>query len=243
MNDLLMDSKIENIDTSSHTGGSIEKRQAWSDWAIRHFGEMKLAKTAGLFPKSEGWRNTVEHSMVVNALSMYVGQKISEMGNKLDLDTLDSGSMLHDIGKRRNKELDISRDNELTKGVAKELIKNSGYSDDVARVAMYSGRVPEIYLEQSEQEKAINNKPIEELITAYSDARVRNTNIVALNIARDKNKEKVPADSDFYDKWYKFYSTVEQRIISLAGIEATELNDKNIFDMVSNEKNKPQPHL
>lgn len=214
-----MELKTENIDTSSHTGGSTEKRQAWSDWAIKHFGEMKLAKTAGLFPKSEGWRNTVEHSMVVNALSMYIGRKMRELGNEIDLETLDSGSILHDIGKRRNKELGISRDDELTKGVAKKIIKEGGYSDDVARVAMYSGRVPEIYLTQTEQEEAVKNMPIEDLISAYSDARVRNTNIVPLDVARDKNKEKVPADSDFYDKWYTFYSAVEQRIASFAGQE------------------------
>lgn len=235
-----MEQKEEKIDTSSHTGGSVDKRQAWSDWAIKHFGEMRLAKTAGLFPKSEGWRNTVEHSMVVNALSMYIGKKISESGKVLNLDALDSGSMLHDIGKRRNKELGISRDDELTNGVAKELIKNGGYSDDVVRIAMYSGRVPEIYLPQPEQEVAIKNKSIEELISAYSDARVRNTNIVPLDVARDKNKEKVPADSDFYDKWYTFYSAVEQEIVTLAGIKAEDLNDKNIFNMVNTYDNKPQ---
>ncbi|MBI2021906.1 HD domain-containing protein [Candidatus Daviesbacteria bacterium] len=227
----------ENIDTSSHTGGENEKRRAWSSWAIKHFGEMRLAKTAGLFPKEAGWRNVVEHSLVVNALAVYLAKKIAKAGPPVNTDLVDSASILHDVAKRRDKESGISRDNERSAGATRELLEQDGYSEEVIRAAEYTGRVPEIYLAEEEQKRAIKNSPIEALIVAYADARVRNTNIVSLEEARDKNKEKIPNNAAFYDKWYSFYQKVEERLTSLAGISPLDLSEQNVFEMVKSDKN------
>lgn len=225
----------ENVDTTYRTGGEREKRQAWSSWAIRHFGEMKLAKTAGLFPKKEGWRNVVEHSLVVNALSVYLARKIAEAGQSVNVDLVDTASVLHDVAKRRDKERGVSRNEEHIVGATGELLKQRGYPKETIRTAKYTGRVPEIYLTVEEQKLAIKNKPLEDLIVAYADARVINTNIVSLEEARDKNKQKVPKDADFYDRWYSFYRRVGDRLTSLAGISQSDLSDGNVFEMVKSK--------
>lgn len=222
----------ENVDTNYYTGGEKGERQAWSSWTIKHFGEMKLAKTAGLFPKKEGWRNVVEHSLVVNALAVYLAKKIVKARQPVNADLVDSASILHDVAKRRDKESGISRDNEHAAGATRELLKRGGYTEEVIRTAEYTGRVPEISLAGKEQERAIENSPIEALIVAYADARVRNTSIVSLEEARDKNKEKIPDNADFYDKWYSFYHRVEERLTSLAGITPSDLSEASVFEMV-----------
>lgn len=226
----------ESIDSEYKTGGELEKRKAWSSWAIKHFGEMKLAKIAGLFPKKEGWRNVVEHSLVVNASAVYLAKKIADAGHPVNIDLIDKASIVHDIAKRKDRESGVSRDVEHTSGATREILNLGGYSDDVIRVAEYSGRVSEIYLSDEEQNIAISNKPIEDLIVAYADARVRNTNIVSLEEAKNKNKEKIPDNADFYDKWYGFYRKVEERLTSLAAISPSDLSDENVIKMVKTDK-------
>ncbi len=116
---------------------------------------MKLARIAGLFPKKEGWRNVVEHSLVVNALAVYLAKKITEAGHLVDMDLVDTASILHDIAKRKDKEDGVSRDKEHTAGATRELLKQGGYSEETIRVSEYTGRVPEIYLAGGEQAHAI----------------------------------------------------------------------------------------
>lgn len=224
----------ENIDSDYKTGGKSEKRSAWSAWAVKHFGEMKIAKVAGLFPKQEGWRNVVEHSLVVNATAVYLTKKLRESGLNIDLKLVDTASILHDVAKRRDKENKVKRDDESLAGATVEILK--AYPTEIIKAAQYSGRVAEIFLPNFDQDLAITIKPIEDLIVAYADARIRNTNIVSLEVARDMNKQKIPDDADFYDKWYSFYKKVETRLTSLANIEPSEISDENVFEMVKEEK-------
>src|SRR3989344_1439576 len=158
---------------------------------------MKLAKVAGVFPQKEGWRNVVEHSLVVNATVVYLAKKIADSDHVIDLGLVDTASILHDIAKRKDKEKGVSRDEEHMAGATRELLSSGGYSNEVVKAAEYSGRVPEISLSEEEEDLAISNKSIEDLTVAYADARVRNTNIVSLEEARDKNKEKIPANATF----------------------------------------------
>lgn len=226
----------ETVDVEYNTGGNLDKRNIWSAWAIKHFGEMKTAKVAGLFPKKEGWRNVVEHSLVVNATADYLAGKIAGSGHVIDQKLVDTASIVHDVAKRKDKENKVSRNNEHTIGETAALLKD--YPEEVVRAAQYSGRVAEIFLSEDEQIQAISEKPIEDLIVAYADARVRNTNIVSLEEARDKNKQKIPDDADFYDKWYSFYHKVEKRLTSLANIDPSEISDENVFEMVKSENIK-----
>jgi putative nucleotidyltransferase with HDIG domain len=224
----------ENIDSDYKTGGKSEKRKAWSSWVVKHFGEMKIAKVAGLFPKQEGWRNVVEHSLVVNATAVFIARKIAESTQVINLELVDTASILHDIAKRKDKENKVKRDDVHTFGATGILLKD--YPAEVVRAAQYSGRVQEIFQSEEDQELAIRTKPIEDLIIAYADARTRNTNIVSLEEARDMNKQKIPSDADFYDKWYSFYHKLETRLISLANIKPSDISEENIFQMVKEEK-------
>ncbi len=226
----------ETVDVEYNTGGNLDKRNIWSSWAIKHFGEMKTAKVAGLFPKKEGWRNVVEHSLVVNATAVFLARKIAGSGQIIDQEIVDTASIVHDVAKRTDKENKVSRNDEHTAGATSIILKD--YPDEVLRAAQYSGRVAEIFLTEVEQDLAISIKPTEDLIVAYADARVRNTNIVSLEEARDKNKQKIPDDADFYNKWYSFYHKVETRLISLANIKPSDISEENVFQMVKSENIK-----
>ena len=64
---------------------------------------------------------------------------------------------------------------------------------------------------------------------------MRNTEIVPLNVARDMNKLKVPADAEVYDKWYEFYSGVEDHLFAATceyGFTPEQVNNVNVTDMV-----------
>jgi len=70
---------------------------------LAHLPEMRRAKEVGLFPKKENWRNVVEHMLVeaeatdvlVEALGVSDEERIK----------LVTAAMLHDVYKRREKEL------------------------------------------------------------------------------------------------------------------------------------------
>ena len=66
-------------------------------------------------------------------------------------------------------------------------------------------------------------------MVALSDARVRNTDVVTLEDARDGNKKKNPKDTAFYDTWYTFYKKVEAKIFeNLSEIHPEDITTENI---------------
>lgn len=230
-----------NIDTSQHTGGDKEKVHAWSVWASKHLGAFRVLKKAGIIGKEEAgsYRNVAEHLLVVNASTNLLAKKLIEAGIPVDTRLVDLASILHDVGKRREKELGISYEMEQKSGILEDILTKSGYSGSIIETARYTGRVEDIYLGDREQDQAINSRPIESLMVAYADARVRNVDVVPLEVARDKNIEKIPQDVDFYNSWYKFYSKVERRIFSLTkDFKPEELSSDNVIEMVKQESKK-----
>ena len=64
---------------------------------------MRVAKTTGLFPKSEGWRNVVEHELVGAEAADVLAEALSLP--KPERDNLYTAAILHDAYKRREIEL------------------------------------------------------------------------------------------------------------------------------------------
>ena len=229
-----------NIDTSQHTGGGNEHTSAWSHWSQVHMREMRVLHEAGILGlENRDWRNVAEHSMVVNATAVFIARKLAEAGQDIDVALVDEASMLHDATKRLEKENGISYGNEHESSVREEFLGKQGYSPEVIATTEYTGRVSEIFIDDpAERRAAVEAVPLAQLVVAYSDARVRNTNIVPLEQARDMNKQKVPADAAIYDQWYDFYHDAETRIFTAMqdpGMTPDMLNDTSVTDMVQQD--------
>lgn len=219
------------IDTSQHTGGDADKIKIWSNFALTHLREMRVLRGVGLLKpydkdsKGESWRNTPEHVLVVGALA----SNLAKLRNA-NVELAELGGILHDATKRTDKEKKIAYATEQKEGGLKRLLEDNRYTDEQIKTSSYSGRVQEVYLSPEEQDKAIKKIPIENLIVAYSDARIRNTDIVSLEVARDKNKVKNPNDSDFYDKWYAFYKKVEDYLFStIKDVRPNNITNESVF--------------
>lgn len=225
----------EFIDTSQQAGGRREKVLAWSTWAEKphRFKALRVARETGLLDKKGGWRNVVEHMLVVNAAAVWLARGLEAAGQVVAVQNVDDGSLLHDVDKKILKDHKISRNEERFETTRDELLRRHGYSEEVIAIAKYTARVEEIFIEtEAQQDAAIAAMPLEKLLMAYADARVRNTEIVSLEEARDKNKEKIPAEAAFYDQWYRFYKKVEERIFDLLGVKSEMLNNASVFTMV-----------
>lgn len=235
----------ENIDISQHAGGDREKARVWDSWARRHFREMAVAKLAGLVrsraAEEAEWRNVVEHMLVVNAVAVWLARNVARVGQQVDVRLVDEASMLHDVDKRKLREQGISRNDERGSAILGDLLREyhegheHQFGPDVELAAKYTGRVPQIFEGDTTQDAAIAALPLEHLLIAYADARVRNDEIVSLEEARDQNKEKIRQDAGFYDHWYRFYKKVEKRIFDLIGVEPSSLSNASVFTMVKAE--------
>ena len=174
--------------------------------------------------------------------SLFLEKKIISANHPVNIQLVDTASVLHDIAKRRDKEMGVKRGSEHQFDLTAEILRKAGYSDTVIEAATYSGRVPEIDLDDTEQDKRISSIPIEHLIIAYVDSRVRNTNIVSLEKARDENKQKIPLDANFYDRWYRYYQKVEKQLFSLAedAFTPSGFSEDNVFKMVQEQSHQTQ---
>lgn len=208
----------EYVDTtlSAHMNDR-ETSLAWKAWEERHAADMRAFEDAGLAgPENIEWHNVVEHSLVVNAMAVLIARKLQSGGVAIDVPTVDKASLLHDVTKRKEREAGVSYDNEHEFSLKHDFLTGLGYDDAVIDGTLYTGRVEDMFIEGAIQRwNAVSGRPLEQLIVGYADARVRNTDIVSLEEARDRNKQKVPRDAAVYDLWYDFYGLAEDRIFSL----------------------------
>ena len=225
-----------NIDVTQFASSSEkEKATAWSNFALKHLKEMRVLKDAGLLGKeNKDWRNVTEHVLVTSALAGFLARQLRDKGCDIDPQIIESAAVLHDASKRLDVEKKVRYGTEKKEGALIDLLKKFGYSKEFIENCSYTARVPGIFLEDEKQDEAIRGKNLEYLVVAYSDARIRNVNVVSLEEARDKNKQKAPKDSDFYDKWYIFYKKVESRILREIGdIKPEDINNERVLESLS----------
>ncbi|HXE10430.1 MAG TPA: hypothetical protein VN554_03330 [Verrucomicrobiae bacterium] len=235
----------ENIDTASYRGRHPENSPAWSAWIFGRLPEMRMLRNAGLnASRKNKWRNVVEHSIVVNAASVFLARKLAAAGADIDLDTVEKASLLHDATKRRDKEKKISYGSEKRSFQLRDYLEQAGYAGKVIAAAEGTGRVIEMYGSRDTQPEAIERLSWEELIVAYVDARTRNTDLVSLEVALygdesqgiEGNIQKIPSDAAFYEeKWYPYFKLVEERIFGAVDDPAftpESLNNEAVIAMI-----------
>jgi hypothetical protein len=226
--------KEEFVDTRRNTGGEAEKRRAWQSWTLKHLDFRLFAKAGLLGKENESWRNVAEHTLVVNAAAQWIARKLTEAGVPVREHVVDLTSMLHDVTKRIEKEAGVSQAEKPSSAIQSSFLEEAGYPADIVSYAEYAGRVPEMFIDDpAEQKTAMDNVPLELLITAYADARTRNVHLVPLEEARDLNKKKIPGDADIYDKWYRYYDLVEQKLFGLMkDTVPRDLTDEGVYELV-----------
>lgn len=75
----------------------------WQIRTLEHLAEMRIAKNFGLFPKKEGWRNVVEHLLAVAEVADILAEATES--SQQEREDLSLATLVHDVHKRRQKEL------------------------------------------------------------------------------------------------------------------------------------------
>lgn len=112
----------------------------WAARALSAISEMRHSKKTGLLPKSEGWRNVLEHELVEAEAADVLGEKLGLSDEERR--NLRTAALLHDIFKR--KEIERAREAgassfDSSAGDQANWIKSLGYSEDVVGLVQSVG--------------------------------------------------------------------------------------------------------
>lgn len=171
-----------------------QSTEYWQSRAVRHLKEMRADKLAGLFPKSEGWRNVVEHELVE-------AEAVDVLAEALDLpqavrEDLYSAALLHDVYKRKEREAFKERGSvgaEETDQKQSQFIKSLGFKEEIAYLsALAGGYALPHYLENPTAEALTlkKNLPLAELVMHYVDDITLGSDLVSLKERIDYVKER-----------------------------------------------------
>lgn len=157
------------------------KRSYWTKRAISSLSEMRRNKKTGLFPKSEGWRNVVEHELVEAEATDILAEKLGL--SNLDRKKLRTAALLHDVFKKKEKERIVQKGQAgYVESIASQLefLRQEGYSEDVVRLTEDVGS--ESLKDFSENFDSI---PLIRKIMHYVDDITLNNEIVPLDVRID----------------------------------------------------------
>ncbi|MDD5178488.1 MAG: HD domain-containing protein [Candidatus Nanoarchaeia archaeon] len=139
--------------------------------------------------------NLLRHSLKVNEISMFIGKKLKAKGEKIDLELLECGSLLHDIGKRLGDKLQVDH---IEAGV-KILIKEKLNYIIPILTKHYIGAVNEL-------------RTWEEKIVYYADKRVMEDVLVSLDERLKDLKKRYPWLKDIIKKSGPKIKRIEKEI-------------------------------
>lgn len=159
-----------------------------------------------LLNKYEVPKSVRRHSIAVNNVAMFLGRKLKENGEKINLELLDSASLLHDIAKH------IANDDESHPEVGYDFLMEEGYKE-VAIVIKKHTSLPE-ELESREEE-----------LLWYADRRVLRDEIVTLAKRFSYLKEKYPQFYYEIKKAEPFAYQLEEEIFRKIGCSPEDLKD------------------
>lgn len=109
-----------------------------------------------LLEKYEIKKEILEHSKLVNKIAMFLGKKLREKGEMINLELLDAASLLHDIGKIRSNKTGKSHTEE-----GRDILLKEGYPEIAELIPKH--RIDKIYYE--------NLNTWEEKLIYYGDRR------------------------------------------------------------------------
>lgn len=154
-------------------------------------------------------QNVIEHSIAVSRTSLEIASRMCENGVNVDVNLVEAGALLHDIGRAKVHGIAHGR-------VGAELLRELGYPDSLARIAethvLCGVLTDKTNQESNAQEKNRTTMTTEEKIVCYADK-------ITFENRRTTLGER-------YDKWFRKYgrnSTLTRAFNRSKEIE-TELN-------------------
>jgi putative nucleotidyltransferase with HDIG domain len=127
--------------------------------------------------------NLLRHSLKVNEISMFIGKKLKAKGEKIDLELLECGSLLHDIGKPLGDKLRIDH---IEAGVKILTEESLNYIIPIL-TKHYIGEVNEL-------------RTWEEKIVYYADKRVMEDKLVSIDERLDDLEKRYPGLKEIITK-------------------------------------------
>ena len=153
-----------------------------------------------LLKKYEIKDNVLKHSLAVNRFAVSLARKLMDRGNKIDLELVDSASLLHDIGRTTSSETKRHHSIEGCNILIKE-----GYPD-IAEIVKKHGLG---WIEKNKLET------IEEKIVWYSDKRLDEDRVVSLNERLKLLETRHTGVAEFVEKIRTKIEEVEEEINKL----------------------------
>jgi uncharacterized protein len=143
---------------------------------------LRLLRRVGLDHK------VIDHSVAVSRTSLEIAIKMRENGVNIDVDLVEAGALLHDIGRTKVHGIAHGR-------VGAEMLRELGYPDALARIAE-THVLCGVLADQTDQEfntQMQNRTPMttEEKIVCYADK-------ITLENRKTTLRER-------YDRWFKKY--------------------------------------
>ncbi|MFH0875385.1 MAG: HDIG domain-containing metalloprotein [archaeon] len=155
-------------------------------------------------------QNIIEHSLVVNRISVFIAKKLAENGFEINVPLVDAGSLLHDVKKWHN----IKHDEKANHGEEgkKFLLKNYPEVAQIVKKHM----LYEIY------DPGLSSW--EEKIVFYADKIVNNDKIVTL---KERfiylNSRYPPKDEELRKKIFELCKELEDEICKAIGMTYSEM--------------------
>jgi len=168
-------------------------------------------KAIGLLKKYNVREKKIEHCLNVAKIAKFLAEKLKEKGVRIDVETLYTAALLHDIGdKGRADEWDKDRHCEL--GV--EILRKEGYTKAAGIVSRHNIRA--FFSEQS------SPKTWEEKVLNYADKRCKRE-IISMDEKEERHIKKFPEKEQEIKKAYSKAEKVEEEIFDILGIKAEDL--------------------
>ena len=170
---------------TERTADRISRAEFWQIRTLEHLDEMRVAKSFGLFPKKEGWRNVVEHLLVVAETSDVLAEATG--ASQEERKALFTATLLHDVHKRRQKRLIKLRGDEGQLQAfreQKEYLNEHGYLPYVISLTESTGHTSLIRLLKNPGAEELELKEeldLPTLIIHYADDIVSGSEIIKLD--------------------------------------------------------------
>jgi uncharacterized protein len=145
-------------------------------------GSLSLLRRVGLDQR------VIQHSIAVSRTSLEIANKMHKNGVNVDINLVEAGALLHDIGRSRAHGIAHGR-------VGAELLRELGYPDALARIAeshvLCGVLTYKAGDESNTKEKSRTPMTVEEKIVCYADK-------ITLENKRTTLRER-------YDRWFRKY--------------------------------------
>ena len=168
-----------------------------------------------LLKKYEMPENIINHTLLVNKIAIFLAEKLADKGEEIFVPLIDSGSLLHDIGKIKSIKAKEMTGNHIAEGY--EILQKENLISEAIICRKHGALSP--------LNPITKPKSWEEKVVFYADKRVIHDKIGSLKERYDDLKKRYPKNSKELDKAYSFAEKLEKEIFDLIEIKSDNLKN------------------